>query len=294
MNRRHFLRALGATAVGAASASGQQVHDYHLRYAPRIGLVDRLPIPRQLEIYAEWGFRAFEYNSLPSHSSQEIEQLRVKRDKLGLAMGVFVVNSGGWKASALVDTQFHGVFLDDVRRAVEIHSIIGNEAATVTSGLTVESLSVEQQTENSIEALKRAADIIDDSNLLLVLEPLNVRVDHAGYFVVTTEHAHRIISAVNHPRIRILFDVYHQQVSEGNIINHIRQYWDSIGYFQVGDVPGRNEPYTGEINYQNVFRAIYEKGFQGIVGMEHSLSVPGLDGLKKCFEAYRKADTWNA
>jgi hydroxypyruvate isomerase len=211
-----------------------------------------------------------------------------------MAMGVFLVNSGGWQGDALVDRKFHEGFLNDVHRAVEIHSIMGNEAATVTSGLAVDYLSAEQQTENMIEALKRAAEIVEKTDMVLVLEPLNVRVDHAGYFVVCSEHAHRIISAVNHPKIRILFDIYHQQISEGNIINHIRQYWDWIGYFQTGDVPGRNEPYTGEINYQNVFRAIHEKGYRGIVGMEHGLSVPGIDGLKKCFEAYRRADAWGA
>ena len=282
MNRRGFLQSAAVI-----------VHKYHLRYAPRIGLVPSLPIPRQLEIYAEWGFRAFEYNGLPNHSDAEIEQFRKKRDELGLAMGIFLVNSGGWKSDALVDEKFHEGFLEDVRRAVEIHGIMGNEAATVTSGLAVDYLSHEQQTDNCIEALKRAADIVEKTGMKLVLEPINARETGEDYFVVFSEHAHRIVSGVNHPSVRILFDIYHQQISEGNVINNIRRYWDSIGYFQVGDVPGRKEPYTGEINYRNVFQAIHEKGFQGILGMEHGLSVSGMDGLKKCFEAYRKADRWD-
>jgi len=93
--------------------------------------------------------------------------------------------------------------------------------------------------------------------------------------------------------VRILFDIYHQQISEGNLIHNIRKYWEWIGYFQVGDVPGRKEPYTGEINYRNVFRAIHAKGYRGIVGMEHGLSTPGMEGLEKCFRAYRKADAWD-
>lgn len=253
-----------------------------------------LPIPRQLEVYAEWGFKAFEYNGLPRHSISEVESFRKKRDELGMAMGVFVVNSGGWKGDAMADKKFHAGFLKDVRNAVEIHQVMENEAATVTSGLAVDYLPPDDQTRNCIEALKRAADIVEKTKMVLVLEPLNVRVDHAGYFVIFSEHAHQIISAVNHPSVRILFDIYHQQISEGNLINHIRGYWDSIGYFQVGDVPGRNEPYSGEINYQNVFRAIHEKGYKGILGMEHGLSVAGMDGLKKCFEAYRRADSWQS
>jgi len=285
MNRRQLLYSTLAPAAMAA-----EPYKYNLRYAPRIGLIPELPIPRQLEIYAEWGFKAFEYNGLPRHSNDEIASFRKKMDELKMGMGVFVVNRGGWKTSAMVDKQYHPEFLADVKRAVEIHNIIGNECSTVTSGVGVPNLSFTEQTRFCIEALKRAAEIVDKTKLMLVLEPLNIRVDHAGYFVVFSDHAAEIISSVNHPNVRILFDIYHQQISEGNVINHIRKYWDWIGYFQVGDVPGRKEPGTGEVNWRNVFKAIHEKGFKGILGMEHGLSVPGMPGLRKCFEEYRKAD----
>lgn len=296
MKRRQFFQTASAAAATASlAAAAPAPFNYHLRYAPRIGLAGgRIPVPQQLEKYAEWGFRAFEYNGLPSHSTAEIESFRKKMDELKMAMGVFVVNSGGWKGGAMCDKTFHAQFLKDVERAVQIHSIIGNECATVCSGLMVPNLSHDEQTLNCIDVLKRAADIVGNSKLVLVLEPLNIRVDHAGYFVVFSDHAAHIMRQVNSPQVKILFDIYHQQISEGNVINHIRQNWDQIGYFQVGDVPGRREPYTGEINYQNVFKAIHEKGFKGIIGMEHGLSVPGEAGLTKCFEAYRKADTWGA
>jgi hydroxypyruvate isomerase len=290
MNRRHFLGSAVAASGGAAPAVK---HSWHLRYAPRIGFV-KLPIPRQLEIFAENGFRAFEYNGLPRHSSREMEGFRKKMDALQMSMGVFVVNSGGWKGDAMVDSAFHEKFIKDAKRAVEIHEIVGNECATVTSGLAVKHLSFKQQTRNCIEVLKRAGDIVGKTKMILVLEPLNVRVNHAGYFVVFSDHAADIVSSVNHPNVRILFDIYHQQISEGNLIDHIRKHWDWIAYFQVGDVPGRKEPDTGEINYRNVFKAIYDKGYKGILGMEHGLSVAGEAGLRKCFEAYRKADTWDA
>jgi hydroxypyruvate isomerase len=286
MLRRSFLSA--PLAVPGLAADAAQI--YHLRYAPRIGFLSGLPVPRQLEIYAGNGFHAFEYNGLPRHELNEIETFRKKMDALRMSMGVFVVNSGGWKGDALVDSRFHDGFLKDVRRAVEIHKVIGNECATVTSGLAVKNLSFEQQTKNSVEALKRAGDIVADTKMTLVLEPLNVRVDHAGYFVVFSEHAYQIMKSVNHPKVKILFDIYHQQISEGNLINHILKYWDEIAYFQVGDVPGRKEPGTGEINYRNVFKAIHEKGYKGMLGMEHGLSIPGEAGLKKCFDEYRKAD----
>jgi hydroxypyruvate isomerase len=296
MHRRTLLKtALAAPFAGVLAGAPPPAHTYHLRYAPRIGFPGiAAPIPRQLEMYAEWGFRAFEYNGLPRHSNEEIAAFRKKMDELGMRMGVFVVNSGGWKASAMVDKQFHPKFLEDTRRAVEIHNIIGNECATVTSGVAVPNLSFTEQTANCIEALKRAAEIVEKTKMVLVLEPLNIRVDHAGYFVVFSDHAAEIISKVNHPNVRILFDIYHQQISEGNIINHFRKYWDWIGYFQVGDVPGRKEPGTGEVNWRNVFKAIHEKGYRGMLGMEHGLATPGEAGMKKCFEAYREADRWES
>jgi hydroxypyruvate isomerase len=124
------------------------------------------------------------------------------------------------------------------------------------------------------------------------LEPLNEKVDHAGYFCVFSEHAAEIIGGVNHPQVKILFDIYHQQISEGNVINNLRQYWDMIGYVQTGDVPGRKEPYTGELNYQNIFKEVHKLGYKGILGLEHSLFEPTPAGFEKCVERYRMADNF--
>jgi hydroxypyruvate isomerase len=302
MTRRTALASLAALSGYACStnrapelvAETALTHAWNLRYAPRMGLLgDELSVDQHLELYAEYGFRAFEYNDLPRrHTLQECESVRNKKDALHMDMGVFVVNSGGWNGDALVDTKFHPAFLEDVRSAADYHQVMGNRWATVTSGLSVDYLSPTRQTANVIEGLKRAAEIVDSTDLTLVLEPLNVIVDHAGYHVVTSDHAAQIIDAVDSPQVKILFDIYHQQITEGNLIKNIEQKWDRIAYFQAGDNPGRKEPGTGEINYTNVFRRIYEKGYQGIVGMEHGLATPGRQGLEQCFEAYRIADTW--
>ena len=304
MNRRRFLGssalALGAAACSAPSDANEAAdettaHAYHMRYAPRIGWLQDLSIPEQLAVYASHGFRAFEYNGLPhQHSLEEAAQFRKKMDELEMEMGVFVVNSGGWKGDALCDKKFHAGFLKDVEKAVDYHKVMRNGWSTVTSGLTVDHLSHKQQTAAVIEGLKRAADIVSKSDLVLVLEPLNVRVSHPGYYVVTSEHAAEIIDGVGSPQVKILFDIFHQQISEGNLINNIEKHWDRIAYFQVGDVPGRKEPGTGEINYRNVFKAIHAKGYQGLLGMERGLSVAGMAGVEKCFDEYRRADTWDS
>lgn len=293
VSRRSLLAgAVAAAGVPSLSRSQSAPASFRLRYAPRVGWLPNLSVPQQLETYRRAGFQAFEYNGLPNHSMQEIEAFRRKRDELGMAMGVFVVNRGGWRPTALPDRSGHVRFLEDVKKAVEIHRIMGNECATVTSGLGVPHLTFEQQTRNAVEGLKRAAEIVEKTKMVLVLEPLNQKVDHAGYFVTYMEHAGQIISEVNHPQVKILCDMYHQQISEGNIINHIDQYWDLIGYFQTGDVPGRKEPYTGEMNYQNIFRHIHAKGYKGLLGLEHGTSQPGEPGFRKVVDAYRKADDW--
>ncbi len=302
MTRRALLASLGALTTSCTPSAPKietetaRTHAWHLRYAPRMHLLGQdVSVEEHLEVYAGYGFRAFEYNNLPrNHSLEQAAGIRDKMDTLSMEMGVFVVNSGGWKGDALVDTKFHDSFLADVGTALDYHKVMRNKWATVTSGLSVDYLSLERQTQNVIAGLKKAAELLDGSDLTLVLEPLNVRVDHAGYHVVTSEHAARIIDAVDNPHVKILFDIYHQQISEGNLTNNIDQYWDRIAYLQVGDVPGRLEPGTGEIRYRHLFQHVYEKGYQGILGMEHGLSESGREGLDKCFEQYRSADTWAA
>jgi hydroxypyruvate isomerase len=125
----------------------------------------------------------------------------------------------------------------------------------------------------------------------MVLEPLNFR-DHPGLFLTESPQAYEICKAVDSPSCKILFDIYHQQIQEGNLIPNIDASWDEIAYFQVGDNPGRKEPTTGEINYRNVFKHIYDKGFKGIVGMEHGNSRPGVDGEQAVIDAYLKSDSF--
>ena len=101
-----------------------------------------------------------------------------------------------------------------------------------------------------------------------------------------------VCKAVNSPSCKMLFDIYHQQITEGNLIPNIDATWEEIGYFQVGDNPGRNEPGTGEINYRAVFKHIHGKGYAGIVGMEHGNSIKGKDGERAVIDAYASADGW--
>lgn len=297
MERRSFIK----TAAMATWALGLPLNEYrevkavgkfHLRYAPRLDfLSNELSIPQRLEVFAEHGFDATEYNGLMKHPLSEVEEMRKKLDSLGMGLGIFVANPGGWKTAGVVDPAQREAFLGELKQALEYHRVIGNRSCTVVTGPEIQGRPRGLQRRDVIESFKRAADILEKTELTIVVEPLNP-INHPGYFLVHSDEAAEIMSAVGSSHVKMLFDIYHQQISEGNLITNIQTYYDFIGYFQAGDVPGRKEPGTGEINYRNVFKAIYSKGYRGIVGMEHGLSVPGMEGLKKCFEEYRKADAW--
>lgn len=140
---------------------------------------------------------------------------------------------------------------------------------------------------NVIESLKQASALLEPNGLIMVLDPLNF-VNHPGMFLSRSPQAYQICKSVNSPSCKILFDIYHQQIQEGNLIPNIEACWDEIAYFQIGDNPGRNEPTTGEINYTNVFEYIVNKGFRGVLGMEHGNSIPGKRGEEAVISAYKK------
>ena len=160
----------------------------------------------------------------------------------------------------------------------------------VLPGTCDQRLPWEIQTKNVIELLKKCAERAEPHGITLMIEPLNWLVDHPGMFIHKIPQALQIVKAVNSTSCKILDDLYHQQITEGSLIQNMDLAWDEIVYFQVGDVPGRNEPTTGEINYQNIFQHIHSKGFKGFVGMEHGNSAPGKEGEEAVIQAYLEVD----
>jgi hydroxypyruvate isomerase len=149
---------------------------------------------------------------------------------------------------------------------------------------------MDYQTANVVDVLRAAAEICEPAGLVMVLEPLNPFRDHPNMFLSKVPQAYLICRAVNSPSCKILFDMYHQQITEGNIIPNIDLAWSEVAYFQTGDNPGRNEPTTGEMNYRNIFRHLHNKGFTGVLGMEHGNSRPGKEGEIAVIRAYRACD----
>ena len=192
---------------------------------------------------------------------------------------------------ASADADVRRKLLADIRASVETARRVNATWCTVVPGRYDQRRAWDYQTANVIENLKRCAELCEPAGLVMVLEPLNPR-DHPGLFLTKIPQAFMICQAVGSPACKILDDLYHQQITEGNLIPNLDASWKEIAYFQVGDNPGRKEPTTGEINYRNIFGHLHEKGYTGIVGMEHGNSRSGVEGEQAVIDAYRACDSF--
>lgn len=301
MFRRNFLK---SSALGSGIAFfpfEKIIYDYpknkfNLNYAPHFGMFKHSAgedLIDQLNFMADEGFTAFEDNNLKKRSISDQNKIASTLTKRNLRMGVFVAHSIYWKepnlASGNIDKREE--FLKEIRESVEVAKRVNAKWMTVVPGYKDLRLKDSYQQTNVIDSLKYACDILEPYDLTMVLEPLNFR-NHPGLFLTDSPQAFEICKAINSKSCKILFDIYHQQIQEGNLIPNIDLCWDEISYFQIGDNPGRNEPTTGEINYKNIFKFIYEKGFKGILGMEHGNSAKGKIGEKQLIESYKSVDNF--
>ncbi|NDV44823.1 hydroxypyruvate isomerase family protein [Flagellimonas sediminis] len=307
MNRRDFVKrkmmlstALGLGGVGVLSAterpSSKGQKGFNLNYAPHLGMFRESagtdPID-QLNFMADMGFTAFEDNEMKGRDKSLQEKMARTMMERGITMGVFVAHEIYWNKPNLAngDASLREKFLKEIKESIEVAKRVNAKWMTVVPGHVDLRLREAYQTANVIESLKQACSLLEPHGLTMVLEPLNFR-DHPGLFLTDSPQAFEICKSVDSPSCKILFDIYHQQIQEGNLIPNIDACWDEIGYFQVGDNPGRNEPTTGEINFKNVFKHIHSKGFVGIVGMEHGNSMEGKEGEQAVIEAYRATDSF--
>jgi len=269
---------------------------FNLNYAPHLGMFKNMAgddAIAQLEFMADQGFRAFEDNGMKSKSVALQERIAKTMNERGMRMGVFVAHKIYWQKANLAsgDTSLRNEFLADIKAAIEVAKRVNAKWMTVVPGHIDPKLNMGYQTDHVVESLKRACAILEPHDLTMVLEPLNFR-DHPGMFLAESPQAYSICKAVDSPSCKILFDIYHQQVQEGNLIPNIERCWDEIAYFQIGDNPGRKEPTTGEINYKNIFKFIYEKGYKGILGMEHGNAKSGAEGERALINAYQISDAF--
>lgn len=302
MQRRDFLRSLtAASAVGlglprAVSAAADSAHPpFAMNFAPHFGMFNQLAgddLIDQLRFAHDQGFRAWEDNPMKDRSVEDQQRVAAEMERLGMQMGVISALRGVWKGVNFAgdDQAAREAIVAAMERIVEVARRVNTKYLTVVPGLEDPKLPRDYQTANCIELLRRCCDLIEPHGMVMVLEPLNRKKNHPGVFLYESPHAYQICKAVGRPSCKILFDIYHQQITEGNLIPNIDRCWDEIGYFQCADNPGRKEPGTGEIHYRNVFAHIASKGFDGIMGMEHGNSLKGPDGEQAVIDAYRAVD----
>lgn len=287
----------GAVTRTSASDPRRRVgprEPFTLDYAPHFGMFSesagRDPVD-QLGFMADQGFRSLEDNGMRDREAAEQERIASEMERLGMRMGVFVAHTIHWREPSLTSgaDDAREAFLSEIQESVDVARRVNATWMTVVPGFVDLRRDLAYQTASVVEALRRASDILEPHDLVMVLEPLNFR-DHPGLFLTKISQAYEICRAVDSPACKILDDLYHQQIQEGNLIPNLDAAWDEIAYIQIGDNPGRDEPTTGEINYTNVFHHIHEKGYDGILGMEHGNSRPGPEGEEGVIEAYRAVD----
>lgn len=307
MQRRKFLQnGLVAGIAGFslikkndAFATGNNKINYdaktfNLNYAPHHGMFKANAGPDfldQINFMHSQGFRSIEDNGFLSRPKEEQENIGKLLTKLNMQMGVFVITLGDNIKVGLTTgkKEFTDDFLNKCQQSIEAAKRCNAKWLTVVPGAYDHKLPLDIQTANVIEALRKGAALLEPHGLIMVLEPLS---DSPEQFLRFSHQTFMICKAVNSPSCKILFDMYHMQRNEGNIINNMNTCWDEIAYLQIGDNPGRKEPTTGEVNYMNILKHVHSKGYKGVLGMEHGNSQSGKDGEMLVINSYRKVDAF--
>jgi len=309
-SRRDFIKKattgaalLAAPAIlGSAKASAQQkasdaVTPFKLKYAPSLGMfrqhAGQDPIDN-IKFIHDQGFRAVFDNGLMRREPALQEKIMAELQRLGMDFGPFVLRADSGKQDFVLKTQeVRDMLVAQMKEGVEVSKRTGAKQALVVLGRYDMKLHMDYQTANAIDNLRYCCEIMEPAGVMIVLEPLNHHTNHPGLFLKGIPQAYAICRAVNSPFCKIVDDLYHQQISEGNLIPNMEASWSEIGAIHLGDNPGRNEPTTGEINYKNIFRYLYNKKYDGTICMEHGVSQRGTkEGEARVIQAYRECDSF--
>jgi len=278
MDRRSFL---GVTA-GALSLSPMPAParpnlegKRGLRLSITWGMLGRMPVPEALAVLNRMGYDAYEM--FDWRDAARLETFVAEKRKWPLFCACLVANKGVTAPGCgLVNPREREGFLHELETAIGAAKKMDCRQLVTLTGNELGGIPRSEQMANAVAALREAAPLLEKSGVTAIIEILNTYVNHAGYFLYYVRDGAVLVERVGSPNVKLLFDIYHVQIMEGNLIENIRTNIDRIGHFHVGDVPGRHEPGTGEINYRNVFKAIYELGdrFQGSVALEYSPLAP--------------------
>jgi hydroxypyruvate isomerase len=295
MDRRTMLTGAVALAGGASalaklpeSARPRQDEDLllrtpHTRFAANLEMWwSSLPFLDRIRRAAWYGFPAIEFWPW---QDKDIAAIAGLCRELSLEVAQFT----GWGFSpGMNDPKNHDALAKAIEEGCGIAQQLGAKAMCVVGGNDQPGMSQPEMHRHIIDGLKRVAPIAEQHGVTLLLEPMNIRVDHKGHCLYGTPPAVSICREVGSPRVKVLWDLYHAHISEGDLCGHLREGFDQLGYAQIADHPGRHEPGTGEIHYPRVLRELHELGYRGAVGVECTPSSKELTAAI----AVAAADVW--
>ena len=241
---------------------------------------------------AKLGFKFVEFWGRPS--DQEIQDLRVACDETGVKITQFT-GFGGWAWQGAIcnpkaEERNHAKFVEEVKTSCAVAKALDIPMMTIICGNEVPDVSLEAMHNSVIKGLKQAAPICEEQGIMMICEPMNTRVDHRGHCFYGSEHPVRICREVNSPMCKLNWDVYHMQIMEGDLCRRLREGWDQVGYVQIADNPGRQEPGTGEIAYWRVYQELKALGYNKPVGVEANPSGPEREAAIRLAES----DNWSS
>ncbi|MGN7158787.1 hydroxypyruvate isomerase family protein [Sphingomonas sp. SAFR-052] len=285
----------GVGASQRREGGGSNAARFSLKFAPHEGsFASRGDRIEQIAYAADQGFTAWEDNEAAGRSIAEQTAMAKALQQRGMTMGVFVASMPKWSQSRPLLGANDGAeregFLNDIRASIDVAKRLSATRMTVVTGFMDPKVPVDIQTARVIDVMRRAGDIVAPHNIAMVMEPLNTRTNHPGVYMQTVAQGYAVARGANSPGVKILADLYHEQIQSGNLIPTLDTCWDEIGYIQFGDNPGRNEPGTGEINYANIVKWLRNKRYAGVIGMEHGNSIKGRAGEDALVAAYRRID----
>ena len=286
MNRREFARTLAGAALSAAALPGgaaaaetgaqSSAKDISFKLSVMLWTVYRdLPFEQRLEKVAEAGYQAVELvDEYKSWSTEEFRRVSLKVRSLNIVFDTIAQVKSG-----IADPGGREAFLSDMNTLLPIAEKLECPAIIVLSGNRVEGLSHDAQHQSCVETLKRAGDIAGKRNVSLLLENIDPE-ENPKYYLTSVAEGFEIVREVNHPRVKFLYDFYHEQISEVNLINKLEKNIGEEGLVHIADVPGRHEPGTGEINYPNIFRKLAQLKYDRYAAMEFIPTGDAVAGLR--------------
>ena len=289
MDRRSFLGLAAGSLALANSPRALRANlpgEKGLKLSVTWWLMGSMPVGGALGTLDRLGYDAYEM--FDWRNSGTLETFVAEKKKYpSLACACLVANKGvEARGCGLVNPREREGFMRELNLSIDAAKKIDTKRLVVLTGNELGGMPRSEQMANAVSVLREVAPVLEKNGITVVVEVLNTYVDHAGYFLYYVRDGAELVDRVGSPNVKILFDIYHVQIMEGNLISNIRANIDRIGHFHVGDVPGRHEPGTGEINYRNVFKAIYDLGerYQGYVALEYGRVAP----LEENLAAVRK------